>query len=65
MEIGMLRFECKELGTNCSYVAKGDTLEEVKKDAMNHAHTVHKDLLAKMSPQQMEDIEKTLTRMTH
>ncbi len=61
----MLEFECKELGTNCSYVAKGKTLEEVKKDAMKHAQTVHKDLMAKMSPQQMEDMDKTLTRMTH
>lgn len=61
----MLKFECKELGTNCNYVAKGNTLDEVKKDAMNHAQTVHKDLLAKMSPQQVADIDKTLTRMTH
>jgi predicted small metal-binding protein len=61
----MLKFECKELGTNCSYVAKGNTLEEVKKDAMQHVQNIHKDLMAKMSPQQMEDINKTLTRMTH
>jgi len=61
----MLEFECKELGTKCSYVAKGNTLEEVKKDAIKHAQNVHKDLLANMSPQQMEDMDKTLTRMTH
>ncbi len=61
----MLKFECKELGTNCNYVAKGNTLEEVKKDAMKHAQNVHKDLMAKMTPQQMEDLDKTLTRMTH
>jgi predicted small metal-binding protein len=47
----MLKFECKELGTNCSYVAKGDNLDEVKKNAMAYAQTVHKDWLAKMSPQ--------------
>ncbi len=61
----MMQFECKELGTHCSYVAKGKSLEEVKKDAMQHYQTAHKDLMAKMSPQQMEDINKTLTRMTH
>ena len=61
----MLKFECKELGTDCNYVAKGDTLEEVKKDAMAHAQTVHKDLLSNMSPQQVADIERTLTRKTH
>ena len=61
----MLNFECKELGTNCNYVAKGNSLEEVKKDAMRHVQNVHKDLMAKLSPKQMEDIDKTLTRMTH
>lgn len=43
----MLKFECKELGTNCSYVVKGNSLEEVKKYAMEHARSVHKDCLAK------------------
>jgi predicted small metal-binding protein len=45
----MLKFECKELGTNCNYVAKGNYLEEVKKNAMEHAQTVHKDWLVKKS----------------
>lgn len=61
----MLEFDCKELGTNCNYVAKGNSLDEVKKDAIKHAQIVHKDLLANMSPQQLEDMDKTLTRMTH
>lgn len=59
----MLKFECKELGANCSYVVKGNSLEEVKKIAIEHAQTVHKDWLAKKSPQQMADIDKTLTRI--
>lgn len=61
----MMKFECKELGTNCSYVAKGNTLDEVKNDAIKHAQTVHSEWLAKKSPQQMVDIDRTLTRMTH
>ncbi len=61
----MLKFECKELGTNCSYVAQGISLDEVKKDAMDHAQTVHKDWLAKMSPQQIGELDKTLTRLTY
>jgi predicted small metal-binding protein len=61
----MLKFECKELGTNCSYVAQGENLDEVKKDAMAHAQTVHKDWLAKKSPHQISNIDKTLTRLTH
>jgi predicted small metal-binding protein len=61
----MLKFECKELGTNCSYVAQGNSLDEVKKNAMAHAQTVHKDWLAKKSLQEKADLDKTLTRMTH
>ena len=61
----MLKLECRDLGTNCSYVAKGNTLEEVKKDAMAHTQSVHKDWLAKLSPKQKADLDKTLTRMTH
>jgi predicted small metal-binding protein len=59
----MLKFECKELGTNCSYVAGGNTLAEVKRSAMTHTQTVDKDLLANMSPD--NEMDKTFTRMTH
>jgi predicted small metal-binding protein len=61
----MMKLECKDLGTNCSYVAQGNTLDEVKKKAMEHTQAVHPDFLAKMSPQQMADLDKTLTRLTH
>jgi predicted small metal-binding protein len=61
----MLEFECKDLGTNCDYVAKGNTIEEVKKNAMTHAQTVHEKWLLKLSPQQLADVDKTLTRKTH
>ncbi len=61
----MLKFECKNLGTNCSYIATGTTVDAVKKDAAEHTQRVHKDLLAKMTPQQIDDMYKTVARMTH
>jgi len=61
----MLKFECKNLGTNCSYIATGNTIEDVKKNAAEHTQKVHKDLLAKMTPQQVDEMYKTVTRMTH
>lgn len=61
----MLNFECKNLGTNCSYIATGNTVEDVKKNAIEHAQKVHNDLLAKMTPQQIEDMYKTVARMTY
>ena len=38
----MMKFECKESGTNNKYVAQGSTFEEVKKDALAYAQTVIK-----------------------
>ena len=61
----MLKFECKDLGIDCSFVATGNTVEEVKQKAAAHAQTVHKDLLAKMTPQQIDEMYKNVTRMTH
>jgi hypothetical protein len=60
----MLRIEFTELGTNSNDEAKGNTLEEVKKNPMEQVQTVHKDLPLNMSPQQMTDMDKTLTHKT-
>ena len=57
----MLKFECKELGTNCNYVALGNTIDDVKKDTLGHVQVVHKYWFAVQSPQQKVDIDKTLT----
>ncbi len=32
---------CKDFGVDCSYVARGETEEEVLKDGANHAKEVH------------------------
>ena len=61
----MLRFECKELGTNCNYVARGNTFEEVKKDALGHVNEIHKYWFAVQSPERKVDIEQSLTRITY
>jgi len=57
----MAKVECKELGMDCDYVAYGNTVEDVKKAAMNHAQLVHGDLLKTMSAQQLADIDTLLT----
>lgn len=61
----MLKLERKNSGTNCFYIAIGNTVDDVKKNAAEHAQKVHKDLLAKMTPQQIDEMYKTVTRMTH
>jgi predicted small metal-binding protein len=32
---------CRDFGTSCPYVARGETIDEVVQDAMKHAKEVH------------------------
>lgn len=54
----MKTFACKDLGMNCDFVAKGETEEDVLKQAIEHGQTTHKsemDEMAKtMSPEEIE-----------
>jgi predicted small metal-binding protein len=36
-----LTLACKDLGTDCPYVARADTREELMEDMTRHAKTVH------------------------
>jgi predicted small metal-binding protein len=37
----MFTLACKDMGTDCPYVAKGETKEEALKDSMGHAVKEH------------------------
>ncbi len=57
----MKSISCREVrGLDCDYIVKGQTPEEVKKDAFTHAEQVHKDILQKMTP---DDLKKLTERM--
>ena len=58
----MKEFACKDLGIDCSFVATGNTVDEVKKKAMDHATVRHADLLKKMAAtaEQKVEFEKTI-----
>jgi predicted small metal-binding protein len=56
----MLMFACKDAGVNCSFIANGNTIEEVKQEAFAHAEIFHKDILQSMTPEQMEELAKTV-----
>ncbi len=57
----MKSISCREVGgLDCDYIAKGETAEEVKKEAFAHAEQVHKDILQKMNP---DDLKKLTERM--
>ena len=56
-----MELACRDLGMDCNYMAKGDTVEEVKQDAMTHAQVVHAEILASMSsPEQMAAMDQLM-----
>ncbi len=36
-----LKLACRDLGTDCSYVARGETEDELMADGVKHAKEVH------------------------
>ncbi len=36
-----LKLACRDLGTDCPFVAQGETMEEVQADMAKHAKTIH------------------------
>jgi predicted small metal-binding protein len=54
----MEKFECKDLGMACSFVATGNSVEEVKRKAVEHAQKAHPDVV-KSGP--MAVLEKNIT----
>jgi predicted small metal-binding protein len=56
----MLKFACKDAGVDCSFIATGDSVEEVKQAAFAHAEVVHNEILKSMTPKQLEELAKTV-----
>lgn len=56
----MLKFACKDAGLECSFIAIGNSVEEVKQSAFAHAEVVHNDILKSMTPEQLEGLAKSV-----
>jgi predicted small metal-binding protein len=53
------------MGLNCTFMVKGETLEEVTKQALEHVREKHSDNFNNIhSPAEIEQMEKALTRST-
>jgi predicted small metal-binding protein len=53
------------MGLNCSFVVKGETLDEVTAKALQHVREVHaKDFNNIQSPLEIEQMEHSLMRST-
>jgi predicted small metal-binding protein len=48
---------------DCNYTASGNTAEEVKQAMFAHAQQNHPDVLASMTPQQMEEITQRMDQL--
>ncbi len=61
----LIRYSCRDMGLNCPFVIKGETLEEVTKQAFEHVREKHADAFNQIhSPQQIEEMQKALARST-
>ena len=61
----LIRYSCKDMGLNCSFVVKGESLAEVTVKAMQHIREVHaKDFNPIQSPGEITQMEKSLMRST-
>jgi predicted small metal-binding protein len=61
----LIRFTCKDMGLNCSFMVKGATVEEVTQKALDHVREKHaKEFNVIESPAQIEAMQNALARST-
>ncbi len=61
----LIRYSCKDMGLKCSYMVKGEDQEEGIQQALTHVlenHTLEFNRI--QSPEEIEQMEKALTRST-
>jgi predicted small metal-binding protein len=61
----LLRYSCKDMGLDCTFMLKGETKEEVAQKALEHIQAKHSDEFNKIdTPAQVEAMLKALARST-
>jgi predicted small metal-binding protein len=61
----MLKYACRDLGVDCDFETTGATVEEVTEKVFAHAHVVHKDMLSKMTPMELAELNKSVISAIH
>ena len=56
----MMKFACKDVGMDCSFVATGATKEDVLQKAKVHGNTVHSAQMKNMTKEQMTQFGKQI-----
>lgn len=58
----MITVTCQELGgSDCTIPITGNTLEEARRNLLDHAQKHHKEMLQKMTSQEQQGLMKKLT----
>ncbi len=61
----LIRYSCKDMGLNCPFIVKGETLEEVTQKAFEHVREKHAaDFNTIGSAAEVEQMKKSLARST-
>lgn len=61
----IIRYACKDMGLNCTFVVKGETVEEVTKKALEHVREKHAENFNSIhSPAEIQQMEQALARST-
>ncbi len=61
----LFKYTCKDMGLNCTFMVKGETLEEVTRQALEHVREKHKDDFNSLnSPGEIEKMAQALSRST-
>jgi len=52
----MKQLGCRELGSDCSFVATGKTDDEIKNKLFKHAEKDHPEMMKTMTPEKRKDL---------
>ena len=59
----MKSVSCKDMGTDCPFVAKGETAKEVKEDMWKHAEKIHPELLENATKEEVKGMEDMMDKL--
>jgi len=61
----VIRYACKDMGLNCTFVVKGESVEEVTKKALEHVREKHAENFNSIHSQaEIQQMEQALARST-
>ena len=61
----LIRYACKDMGLKCSFILKGEILEEVTRSALAHVKENHADEFNRIeTPVEITQMEQALSRST-